>query len=94
MTPAPPRPAGRPPLADGTARPHCVYLTPAQADTARRLGGGNLSEGVRRALDLMPQTWRKNSKPLHSAEAFARENGLDWPEDADSADTGDVSAPP
>ena len=53
MTPAPPRPAGRPPLADGTARPHCVYLTPAQADTARRLGGGNLSEGVRMALTAL-----------------------------------------
>ena len=42
--------AGRPPLADGEARPCSVYLTAAQIATARRLGDGNLSEGVRRAL--------------------------------------------
>lgn len=44
--------SGRPRLADGaeTTVPLRVRLTEALADKARRLGNGNVSEGVRRAL--------------------------------------------
>jgi hypothetical protein len=75
--------AGRPPLADGEARPCSVYLTAAQIATARRLGDGNLSAGVRAALDIMPPPMRKNGKTLAQAKAFAAEQGWPWPEDDD-----------
>lgn len=45
-----PRPAGRPPL-DGTAKTvYQVRLTADHIETARRLGNGNISAGVRLAL--------------------------------------------
>lgn len=43
--------AGRPPLDGETKTVHQVRLTAAQVDTARRLGDGNVSAGIRRALD-------------------------------------------
>ncbi len=42
---------GRPPLDGETKTVTQVRLTAAQLDTARRLGDGNASAGIRRALD-------------------------------------------
>ena len=43
--------AGRPPL-DGTAkRAHSIHMTADHIATARRLGNGNISAGVRLALE-------------------------------------------
>ena len=44
------RPAGRPTLTGETLTVQQVRLTAAQCATARRLGAGNLSAGVRAAL--------------------------------------------
>lgn len=44
------RPLGRPVTAPAPRKPRQVMLSDAEADTARRLGDGNLSEGVRKAL--------------------------------------------
>lgn len=44
------RAAGRPPLDGETKTIHQVRLTAAQVETARRLGDGNVSAGIRRAL--------------------------------------------
>ena len=44
------RPAHRPPVLPEGCRRVTVNLTPAEYETARRLGQGNLSAGVRRAL--------------------------------------------
>jgi len=46
------RPAGRPTLTGETLTVVQVRLTAGQIATARRLGDGNLSEGVRKALEL------------------------------------------
>jgi vacuolar-type H+-ATPase subunit I/STV1 len=43
---------GRPPLDGETKTVQQVRLTAAQLATARRLGDGNASEGIRRALEL------------------------------------------
>ena len=45
------RPAHRPPVLPDGCRRVTVNLTPAEYETARRLGDGNLSAGVRRALE-------------------------------------------
>lgn len=47
------RPAGRPTLTGETLTVQQVRLTAAQCATARRLGDGNLSAGVRVALDTV-----------------------------------------
>jgi hypothetical protein len=41
---------GRPVTATEPRKPRQVMLSEAEATTARRLGDGNLSEGVRKAL--------------------------------------------
>lgn len=46
------RPAHRPPVLPEGTRRVTVNLTADAIATARRLGAGNLSEGVRRALEL------------------------------------------
>lgn len=44
---------GRPPLPKAERKiPRSIYLTPAQWEVLRRIGDGNLSEGVRRLLGL------------------------------------------
>lgn len=48
---APRRPAHRPVTLPADCRRVTVNLTPEAIATARRLGNGNLSEGVRRALE-------------------------------------------
>ena len=50
MTATDKRPSGRPTLTGETLKVVQVRLTADQIATARRLGAGNLSEGVRRAL--------------------------------------------
>jgi hypothetical protein len=44
------RPAHRPPVLPEGCRRVTVNLTPAEIETARKLGQGNLSAGVRKAL--------------------------------------------
>lgn len=45
-----PLPAGRPPLDGEPKTVHSVHLTAAHVATARRLGNGNVSAGLRMAL--------------------------------------------
>ena len=45
------RPLGRPVTATEPRKPRQVMLSDTEAATARRLGDGNLSEGVRKALE-------------------------------------------
>lgn len=52
MTEPTKRPVGRPVTATEPRKPRQVMLSEASAATARRLGDGNLSEGVRKALEL------------------------------------------
>ena len=77
------RPAHRPPVLPADCRRVTVNLTADAIATARRLGAGNISEGVRRALDMMPPPIRKNGKTLTQAKAFAAAQGWPWPEDDD-----------
>lgn len=51
MTATDKRPSGRPTLTGETLTVVQVRLTANQIATARKLGAGNLSEGVRRALE-------------------------------------------
>lgn len=44
--------SGRPSVSEGTTHHGGVRLTPQHVETARRLGDGNLSAGIRKALDL------------------------------------------
>lgn len=48
---APKKKRGRPPLHDKAMRAYAVRLTTQQANRARKLGGGDLSEGVRKLID-------------------------------------------
>ncbi len=48
---------GRPTLTGETLTVQQVRLTAAQIATARRLGAGNLSAGVRAALDRLGESW-------------------------------------
>jgi len=50
MTAPDKRTLGRPVTSPAPRKPHPVLLSEAEAATARRLGDGNLSEGVRRAI--------------------------------------------
>jgi len=51
MTEPTKRPLGRPVTAPEPRKPRPVMLSEAEVATARRLGDGNLSEGVRKALN-------------------------------------------
>lgn len=65
-----PRTAGRPRIAPaGRASAHPVYLTPDTLATAKRLGDGNVSAGVRSALAIVCDA--------HAALAMAEYDGQD-----------------
>jgi hypothetical protein len=51
-TPTPRRPVGRPPQSDVPRKPRPILLSDAEAETARKLGNGSISAGVRAALAI------------------------------------------
>ena len=51
-TPGPGKRLGRPLAADQPVKRHTVWLTDAQAERLRVLGGGSLSAGLRQLLDV------------------------------------------
>ena len=54
------RGAGRPRMAEDQKRRQ-VYLSDQMVELARKLGRGNISEGIRRALALAQQTSRTSA---------------------------------